>query len=242
MIRFPSTLVRVNGIQGPLDPLALHASSPEELKARFRAEASGTSFLGLRDADGRLELIPLEAKAHALTIGRRAGSDVTISWDSEVSAIHAELERIGDEWTVVDDGLSRNGTFVNGQRIAGRCRLRDGDRLRLGQTVVAFSDSGSGGRDVTRTADEGRHVERVTDAQRQALAALCRPLMQGDGGATPASNKVIAAELFVSEQTVKARLRQLFDLFGIENLNQNTKRATLAQRAIHLGLVTQRDL
>jgi hypothetical protein len=37
-------------------------------------------------------------------------------------------------------------------------------------------------------------------------------------------------------------LRQLFDLFGIENLNQNTKRATLAQRAIHLGLVTQRDL
>ena len=34
------------------------------------------------------------------------------------------------DWTVVDDGLSRNGTYVNGERIHGRRRLVDGDTPR----------------------------------------------------------------------------------------------------------------
>jgi hypothetical protein len=232
----------VNGPEGPLDPFALHASSADELTARFRAEAGGTPFLGLRDGEAQLRLIPLEATARPLTIGRREASDVAITWDAEVSGVHTELQKMGDEWTVLDDGLSRNGTFLNGARVIGRRRLRDGDRLRVGRTMLAFVDPASTGRDTTRTADEAQPGTNLTQPQRQALVALCRPLMRGQGGATPASNREIAAELFLSEQTVKARLRQLFDVFQIEPLHQNAKRARLAHRAMQLGLVTARDL
>ena len=46
--------------------------------------------------------------------------------------MHAALERAGEEWTVVDDGLSHNGTFVAGERVTARRRLRDGDVIAIG--------------------------------------------------------------------------------------------------------------
>ena len=63
---------------------------------------------------------------------------MALSWDDQVSSIHAELTRLGEDWLLIDDGLSRNGSFVNGERLSGRCRLRDGDRLRFGATEVTF--------------------------------------------------------------------------------------------------------
>jgi pSer/pThr/pTyr-binding forkhead associated (FHA) protein len=39
---------------------------------------------------------------------------------------------------VIDDGLSRNGTFVNDRRVEGRRRLMDGDVLRCGATTLLF--------------------------------------------------------------------------------------------------------
>jgi pSer/pThr/pTyr-binding forkhead associated (FHA) protein len=62
------------------------------------------------------------------------GADVALTWDPDVSRVHAELARLADDWTVVDDGLSRNGTFINGERVEGRRRLFDGDILRCGET------------------------------------------------------------------------------------------------------------
>ena len=52
--------------------------------------------------------------------------------------MHAELVRLADDWTVTDDGLSRNGTFVNDRRVEGRLRLMDGDLLRCGETLLLF--------------------------------------------------------------------------------------------------------
>jgi len=57
--------------------------------------------------------------------------DVALPWDLTVSRVHAELVAVGDVWTVADDGLSRNGVFVNGERLVSRRRLRDGDALRI---------------------------------------------------------------------------------------------------------------
>ena len=48
-----------------------------------------------------------------------AGSDVCLEWDGAVSRVHARLERVGGHWTVVDDGLSRHGTYLHGERIDG---------------------------------------------------------------------------------------------------------------------------
>jgi hypothetical protein len=55
-----------------------------------------------------------------------------------VSRLHAVIEWTGTYWAVVDDGLSRNGTFVNGERLTGRRRLRSGDVIWIGATEVTY--------------------------------------------------------------------------------------------------------
>ena len=72
------------------------------------------------------------------TVGRSPDADVALVWDEHVSTIHAELTRLGEEWLLIDDGLSRNGSFINGERMHGRRRLRDGDRVTFGVTEVTF--------------------------------------------------------------------------------------------------------
>ena len=84
---------------------------------------------------------------------------------------HAELEYVGGQWALADDGLSRNGTFVNGQPVRGRRRLRDGDCLRLGQTVLAFAAPLLPGADATLPASAlGPAIEELTATQRRILA------------------------------------------------------------------------
>src|SRR5947208_1414271 len=107
------------------DPLARHTLAPRELKELMAAERRGQPFLAYRDGQGELRMFPVRDRSG--TIGRRAEMDLAIPWDGEVSGLHAELQVLGSEWTIVDDGLSTNGTFVNGLRVNGRQRLRDGD-------------------------------------------------------------------------------------------------------------------
>ena len=73
-----------------------------------------------------------------VTIGRGMSADVSLAWDAAVSSLHADLQRIADDWVLVDEGLSSNGSFVNGERVEGRRRLVDGDELRFGSTTVRF--------------------------------------------------------------------------------------------------------
>lgn len=154
--------------------------------------------------------------------------------------MHAVLERLEDEWTLVDDGRSRNGSFVNGERIHGRCRLRDGDTIRVGRSMLIFRSVAGG--DSLRTETSDRHaVGEVSEAQRRVLTALCRPYAQSDFG-VPASNRQIADELVVSVATVKTHLQALFDAFGVRDLPQHQKRAALASRALETGVVSARDL
>src|ERR1051326_6840338 len=89
-------------------PLAPHAASPAELQERLRAEREGDPFLVYRDDSGAPRIATLDGRAGRVSIGRSPGNDVALIWDSEVSRLHAELERLGDQWIVADDGLSRN--------------------------------------------------------------------------------------------------------------------------------------
>ena len=95
-------------------------------------------FLVFRDGSGQEQVVSLEGDTPRLTIGRGPATDVWLEWDPEASRVHAALERYGQEWTVVDDGLSRNGTFVNGERVHGHHRLADGDVVRCGSTELLF--------------------------------------------------------------------------------------------------------
>jgi pSer/pThr/pTyr-binding forkhead associated (FHA) protein len=221
-------------------PLAAHVSTPQELKARIEAERRGQPFLVYRDGAGDQAIVSLD-ELERLTIGRRAGNEVALPWDEEVSRVHAALERVTDDWLVVDDGLSRNGTWVNGERVSGRRRLRDGDAISVGATVLAFVAPADSRSDPTATA-AGPHVgARLSPAQRRVLVALCRPYRDGRY-ATPATNQEIADELVISVDAVKSTLRALFSAFGLDGLPQYRKRATLAEAALRGGVIARRDL
>jgi pSer/pThr/pTyr-binding forkhead associated (FHA) protein len=223
------------------DPERLHASSPAELQQRLAAEREGVAFLLFRDGDGAQQIFRLADDAAQLTIGRGEGTDLRLDWDESVSRVHAELVQLGGEWALVDDGLSRNGTYINAQRLSGRRRLRGGDLLRIGETAVVYHAACAGERGTTVFGAGLPTVSDLSPAKRRVLTALARPLRSG-GGATPATNQQIAEELFLSVDGVKTHLRGLFELFGLQALAQNEKRATLVERALLTGLITERDL
>jgi pSer/pThr/pTyr-binding forkhead associated (FHA) protein len=218
----------------------LHQATPVELKAQLEAERHGLPFLLYRDGDGAQVIAELEPDR--LSVGRGADCDVCLSWDANVSRVHAELERTGGVWTVSDDGLSRNGTYVNGERVSGRRRLREGDSVRFGDTVIAFRDPTPGDGGETNLAAGPPPEARVSEAQRRVLIALCRPYRDGSAYATPATNQAIADELFLSVDAVKTHLRALFEKFEVGDVPQNRKRVKLVELAFQSGALSPKDL
>jgi hypothetical protein len=220
--------------------MARHSSSPAELKARLVAERRGSPFVLYRDAEGGQRIVELAGAAALLHIGRDEDSDIALPWDGEVSRVHAQLERVGRRWTMVDDGCSRNGSFVNGDRLHGRRRLKDGDVLRLGATPLFFFAPPR--QESQQTAPAGRPgAPPLSAAQRRVLVALCRPFADGALAVTP-SNRQIAAELVVATETVKTHLRALFEAFGLRDTPPRDKRALLVRLALERGAVARHEL
>ena len=112
--------------------------SEEESPEFTEALRQGDPFLVWLDAHGRQQILSLRDGWDRVTIGRGPSSDVGLPWDADVSRVHAELVRVGDDWAIVDDGLSTNGTFVGGERVERRRRLHDRDQLRCGTTELLF--------------------------------------------------------------------------------------------------------
>ena len=214
---------------------ALRPESAREVVDRLAAQRTGEPYVLFRDGDRKQRILVLHEEPPLVHIGRGPACEIALPWDTEVSRLHAILERAGGHWTLVDDGLSRNGSFVNGHRVRGRRRLEDGDELAVGRTRLLFV---SGGEPALAPTDTTKEHERpqLSGAQQRVLLALCRPLL-ADPFAGPASNREIAEALFVSVDTVKSHLQTLFDRFGIGELPQNRKRAELARRAIESGAV-----
>jgi DNA-binding CsgD family transcriptional regulator len=191
-------------------------------------------FLLFQDPGGRRHVHQLAAGPPQLTIGRRPSCDVALPWDEAVSRVHAELVWMGADWVICDDGLSHNGTFVNGERVLGRRRLVAGDIVQVGSCALAVcEDEPSPTAPPTRPARPGGDVRQVTPAQRRLLTALCRPVLERAGSA-PASNREIADELGISVDTVKGTLGALFERFELTALPQNAKRTALAAQALDL--------
>jgi pSer/pThr/pTyr-binding forkhead associated (FHA) protein len=220
------------------------AASAAELKAQIETERGGQPFLVHRDGAGEQRITVLGDGETEAWIGRSGSASIRLDWDAEVSSLHAEVEVVGSECTLVDDGLSTNGSFVNGERVRGRRRLRDGDVVRLGQTMLLYRAPAEAG-DVpasTALSADALGAAGVSPAQKRVLVALCRPFKDGASFATPATNQAIAGELHLSVEAVKTHLRALFEKFGVAELPQNAKRLALVERALQSGLVSERDL
>lgn len=218
---------------------ALWPTDPRDRLRIREAEVAGTPFLVLRDDAGTQRIVGLEDGRAAAVIGRSPESDVPIEWDDRVSRTHAQLARVGRRWYVEDEGLSRNGTFVNEERVHGRRGLRDGDVIRVGHTTIAFHAPGTDASASRATVPESRLAEPppLSAGQRRVLEALCRPCLAPGGPHPPASNEQIAGELHLSIDAVKAHLRQLFRRFDIEELPQIQKRTALVRIAIEAGIL-----
>src|SRR3954468_8757251 len=237
-------------MSGPSSPLKAHSASPAELRERIEAERRGCPFLVYRDDEHEQQILDLDGGGARLSVGRGATNEGSLPgdqgggrlpWDTEVSRLHAELECIAGEWTVSDDGLSRNGTYVNGSRVSGRHRLRDGGVIRVGQTSIAYKRPAAEDSQPTQIAGERLTLGDLPPTQRQVLVALARPYKH-DEFAVPATNQDIAGELHLSVDAVKSHLRSLFQRFGIEHLPQNQKRSRLVAEALQSGVLASRDL
>jgi serine phosphatase RsbU (regulator of sigma subunit) len=108
------------------------------------------------------------------TIGRRSGSDLTIS-GAHVSRDHAEILRTDDRF-VLRDRTSRFGTFVNGEPVTEHV-LRHGDQIRLGHVAEAAdavflsdADEATGPVPTGSTVDHLRQVAALLEGL-QALSS-----------------------------------------------------------------------
>jgi hypothetical protein len=212
-----------------------------ELKRRIELDRVGAPYLVLRDADDEQLEVVLDPDS-GLTVGRDAACDLALSWDSSVSRLHVEFVCRAGSWLVLDDGASKNGTFVNGERVQGRRRLRDGDAIRIGATAIAYRDPAAGGATGTAAMSSYITAQQVSPTQKKVLIALCRPFADGSPHAVPATNRQIAQELVLSDEAIKSHMRVLFRRFEIEDLAQNVKRARLVELALHSGVIAPRDL
>jgi hypothetical protein len=170
------------------------------------------------------------------TVGRGQGVDVRLN-DPSVSRLHAEIVRRGPYIYVVDRGLSRNGTRVNGRPVARRV-LEDGDVVSFG---AARCRVGGLPREDLPTEAELRRpaVPELTRRELDVLVSLCRPALSDDAFVAPATAREIAADLVVTEAAVKQHLLRLYQKFRISGgLN---RRIRLANEVVALGLVRPPD-
>jgi DNA-binding NtrC family response regulator len=94
--------------------------------------------------------------------------------DKWASGRHAVLRRKGTGSYAIEDGESRNGTYVNGERVHGKQRIFDGDVIEIGHTLLCF-------RHVDRTVlarlrDDGPVRLGPTASQNPEIAAIVTDL------------------------------------------------------------------
>ncbi|WP_406047658.1 FHA domain-containing protein [Kribbella sp. NBC_00889] len=77
----------------------------------------------------------------SITIGRASNADIRLTADDQISRIHARLARSGSTWTLIDE--SRNGTALNGRRLAAPTPLTDNDQIQIGRSALTFHETPS---------------------------------------------------------------------------------------------------
>jgi pSer/pThr/pTyr-binding forkhead associated (FHA) protein len=121
----------------PAAPQESFVMAPAQV-AQARAEAG---IVPGRLVVTRSKVVPVgkvvEAGPVPTTIGRSDDNVLVLDGDDYASGHHARVES-GLDGTWVVDLDSTNGTYVNGERIEGRRRLREGDLLQVGDTELAF--------------------------------------------------------------------------------------------------------
>ena len=75
-----------------------------------------------------------------ITVGRSSENEISYPDDPVMSRRHLVIERVDDDWWI-EDLKSKNGSQLNGDRLTGRCRLREGDRITVGRLTLVFDNT-----------------------------------------------------------------------------------------------------
>src|SRR5260370_24008428 len=87
--------------------------------------------------DGKTRTFPLDRDRFPL--GRAGNNELCYPDDAGLSRQHLALERAADSWTIRDMG-SKNGSFVNGNRIVAPHTLDPNDRITAGHLTLEFAN------------------------------------------------------------------------------------------------------
>jgi two-component system cell cycle response regulator len=88
---------------------------------------------------GELIAVPIPLEREEVILGRALAADVRVN-DTKVSRKHAKItvnEGPGSNEYVLTDLNSRNGTYLNGQRVKSQV-LRNGDKIAIGDHILRF--------------------------------------------------------------------------------------------------------
>jgi len=117
----------------PSTQAPLQGLEPEDVqRANGKLSRSAPTRLTFRLPDGTTKELQL---GDELTIGRAPSCGLVLAADNFVSAHHARVFRVSEQYWVEDLG-STNGTLLNGRPLVGRAPLRRGDRLQVGRTPL----------------------------------------------------------------------------------------------------------
>src|SRR5439155_504930 len=114
------------------------------------------------------------------TIGRSSMNDLPIS-DKMLSRQHARIVKDDDGGLVVEDLGSRNGTFLNGDRLAIPQPLKAGDRITLGGVTLKLESEST-----TRVRIEAGGADALDNTILKASAELLRAQHQETDPRRPA--------------------------------------------------------
>ena len=81
----------------------------------------------------------IELTGEPLSIGRSREADIPLL-DDKVSRVHCGI-RLSDGEFYLKDLKSRNGVFINGQRVEDTAKLKVGDRIQVGSTVFVLESA-----------------------------------------------------------------------------------------------------
>jgi len=156
------------------------------------------SLLVLQGPDTGHRFRPADGKS-SLLLGR-ASEDFPLT-DYTVSRRHAELHQIGRGWSL-EDLKSANGTYVNGRRLERQVRLKDGDQIRMGSTLMVWDGSEDKSLDAsTGEASETADLVDLDAGSTQANSAIIGSVGASDDSmilASPAAAEAVRSWRVIS--------------------------------------------
>ncbi len=164
----------------------------------------------IEDDEGKTTVVPLIRDE--ITIGRKEGNTIRLT-ERNVSRRHAKLTRSNGEVMLEDLG-SYNGIKVNGSRIGGQTAVGEGDRIQIGDYILAFKqDQPAAAANAPADPFDDMQTIPVEKAEAQALAQHMANASTAEAGA---ASEGVASDEAPTKQIQQDLIAQASEKAGSE--------------------------